>query len=521
MRRPALAFSLLLLLATSLVAGPAAAATFGFDDVTALARQAAALPYSAPRAAVPAELAALDYDGRRDIRYRPERSLWRAEGLPFEVQFFHLSGANDLAVQVHEVHDGQAHLLGYDPAAWDFGRHRFDRSGWRELGHAGFRVHAALNSTSYKDELIVFLGASYFRALGRGQQYGLSARGLAIDTVGGRSGEEFPRFTAFWLRRPKAGDTALTIDALLDSPRVTGAYRFVVKPGDNTTVDVQARVFPRAGAAPVAMLGIAPLTSMYLHGENQPRATDFRPEVHDSDGLLVAGGPAGGTIEWLWRPLAHPARALASSFQVERLHGFGLMQRDRRFASYEDTEAHYERRPSAWVEPLGVWGPGRVQLLLLPTPDETHDNVVATWVPATLPAPGQSLDLAWRLHWQGDTMQQPPNGWTVQSRLGRGWLPPDPSTVPANEVQFTVDFDGPALRALPAGASVDAVASTSTPGARITEARAYPHPQGGWRMLLRALRPATSQPLELRAFLRSDGHALTETWTALVPQETR
>ena len=509
----------------------AQAATFGFDVVAAIAQRESAMPYIAPQARLPAELVGLGYDALRDIRYRPEMAIWRDQGLPFELQFFHLGGGHLLPVLIHEVHEGRARLLGYDAAAWDFGRHRFDRSGFGNLGHAGFRVHHALNSPSYKDELVVFLGASYFRALGRGQQYGLSARGLAIDTVGGAAGEEFPRFKAFWIERPASSNiansahaTTLTIHALLDSPRATAAMRFVLQPGETTVVDVQARFFlraPAAGTAPVAMLGLAPLTSMYLHGENQPQAADFRPEVHDSDGLLVAGS-AGQAVpnaatEWLWRPLVNPRQPLVSSFTLQRLEGFGLMQRDRRFASYEDSEAHYERRPSAWVQPLGDWGPGRVVLLQLPTPNETEDNIVAAWVPASLPAPGQPLELAYRLHWQGDQPTQPPGAHTVQSRRGRGW-----AALEAAEVQYLIDFDGPALRALPPGAQVTAVTSAGA-GGRITEARAYPHPQGGWRLQLRAVRDDPAQPLELRARLQlqlqGGPQALTETWAALIPGE--
>lgn len=493
---------------------------FSTEQVNALARERAGQPWAATAHTLPAELAALDYDALRDIRFRPERALWREQDLPFEVQFFHLGRGLRQAVQLHEVVDGRAVPLHYDAADWDFGRNRLAQgpAAWGDLGHAGFRVHYRLNSPAYKDELVVFLGASYFRALGRGQQYGLSARGLALDTVGGAGPEEFPRFSAFWLERPAAGATQLVVHALLESPRATGAYRFTLTPGDSTTVDVQARVYLRAGSGPaLATLGLAPLTSMYLHGENQPGAADFRPEVHDSDGLLVAAtGPDaahGAAPEWLWRPLVRPGQALVSSFAVQRLQGFGLMQRERRFAAYEDTEARYDRRPSAWVEPLGDWGPGRVELLQLPTPDETEDNIVAYWVPAALPAPGQPLAIDWRLHWQGDAMQQPPNGWTVQSRRGRSWAEPLPG-----ELQFVVDFDGPALRALPTDAAVAAVA-TALANARVIDSRAWAHPQGGWRMQLRAQRLDPDQPVELRAFLQHGLQALTETWTALIPKD--
>ncbi|MDE2275166.1 MAG: glucan biosynthesis protein G [Burkholderiales bacterium] len=502
---PALWLSLLGLLA------PLPAAAFGWDEVAALAQQTAARPYAAPDIALPPALAALDYDGRRDIRYRPDRAVWRDAALPFQLQFFHRTGAHPEAVAIDTIEpDGRLRPLPYRAADYDFGGQRLDSSTWPDLGHAGFRVHYALNDPAYLDELIVFLGASYFRALGRDQQYGLSARGLAIDTVGG-AGEEFPRFAHFWIERPAPDARTLTLYALLDSPRASGAYRFVVTPGEETVVTVQLQLYLRAA---VAQLGIAPLTSMFLHGENQPSATDFRPEVHDSDGLMVAAAAgSGGATEWLWRPLVNPAAPLASSFAVTRLQGFGLMQRDRRFEAYEDTEARYERRPSAWVEPLGDWGPGRVELLQLHAGDETVDNIVACWVPAQMPAPGQPMALSYRLHWQGQAMQRPPAGWTVQSRRGRGWAPLAPG-----ELQFMVDFDGPALRALPAGTAVQAEASAPANG-RVVDARAWPLPTGGWRLQLRVQRLDPALPVELRAYLRRDQAALTETWVALVPPD--
>ncbi len=514
-----------------------AAQGFGFDEVAERARARAAEPYRPAAAPLPPAMAALDYDGRRELRHRPERARWRDEGLPFDLMFFHRAGAQADVVRLHTVEGGRVAPLGYDAADWDFGRLALDARqvrDWGELGHAGFRIHHELNRPGVRDELVVFLGASYFRALGRGQVYGLSARGLAIDTVDAPAGrgEEFPRFTDFWIERPAPGADRIVVHALLDSPRAAGAYRFEIVPGDATVMTVRARVFLRA---PVAMLGLAPLTSMYQHGENQPwhpaqrrgdgghPEPDFRPEVHDSDGLLVAAsGADGDAVEWLWRPLVNPPRPLASSFQVRRLHGFGLLQRDRRFAAYEDSEARYEKRPGAWVEPLGDWGPGRVQLLQLPTPDETEDNIVAAWVPACPPAPGEALEVAYRLHWQGAAQQTGPLAHTVQTRRGRSWAEPAPG-----ELKFIVDFAGGPLGTLPAlpvpsdGQRIEPVV-TALANARVLHADAWPLPEagpGGWRMALRVQRLDPAQPLELRAFLRRGDAALTETWTALVPQE--
>jgi glucans biosynthesis protein len=495
---------------------PAAGSSFSFDDLSRLAQERSTKPYVHAGNRLPADLARLDYDGLRDIRFRPAHALWRDAQLPFEAMFFHLGQNQREPVRVHEITPGGVRPLPYKPGDFDFGRNDAVRpGGWGDLGYAGLRLHYRLNSAQYKDELVAFLGASYFRALGAGQQYGLSARGLAIDTTGG-SGEEFPRFTEFWLERPAANARQITVYALLDSPRATGAYRFEIRPGVETVTQVRARIFLRSSPGkPIATLGIAPLSSMFFFGENQPRPGDFRPEVHDSDGLLIATG-AG---EWLWRPLQNPARPIVNSFAVSRLRGFGLMQRDRRFDSYEDVEAHYERRPSAWVRPLGDWGPGRVELLQLPTPDETHDNVTAYWVPARLPAPGQPLEIAYELGWQGDAQQRPPGSWAVQSRRGIGYQRDSSKTVP-NQVQYVVDFSGPALDALPAGAAVRAVV-TADANARVLEQLAYPNPAGkSWRMTVRVQRIDPARPVELRAFLQHDTNILSETWSNIILPES-
>jgi glucans biosynthesis protein len=298
---------------------------------------------------LPDALAKLDYDHFHDIRFKPDRSLWHPEGLPFEIAFFHEGQNFKDPVRINELVGDIVREVRFNPELFDYGANAIDPKEMRNLGFAGFRVHYAINSPKYKDEVLVFLGASYFRALGKAQRYGLSARGLAVDTALG-SGEEFPQFVKFWIRRPSPGATELTIFALLDSRRMAGAYSFVVKPGVDTVVDVKARLFLREF---VSKPGLAPLTTMYFFGENQHSARDdYRPEVHDSDGLSVAAG----TGEWIWRPLVNPKRLLVTSFAVANPSGFGIMQRDRDFEHYEDLEARYDLRPSAWIEPKG-WEP--------------------------------------------------------------------------------------------------------------------------------------------------------------------
>jgi glucans biosynthesis protein len=490
------------LLVAALQVGPVHA--FEFEDVVRQAELAARAPYNSISRPPPAELQALSYDEYRDIRFRPDHALWRSEGLPFELMFFHLGKFQMQPVRINEVTSEGVRRLRYDVSDFDFGNNKLATGKWRDLGFAGFRAHYPLNGQTYKDELIVFLGASYFRALGAGTIYGISARGLAIDTVGGQQ-EEFPRFSEFWIERPAANARVLTVYALLESPRANGAYQFDIHPGETTTVDVRARIFLRPG---VATLGVAPLTSMYFFGENQPHRTDFRPEVHDSDGLMVASG----TGEWLWRPLLNPKATLATSFAMPELRGFGLMQRDRNFSSYEDGEARYELRPSVWIEPLGAWGPGRVELVQLNTTDETNDNVVAYWVPSKLPEPGQPLEVKYRLHWQGAKQQRPPDGWVVQTRIGRGY-----AELAEDEHHFAVDFTGPTLASLQAGAPVKAVVSAPANG-EIIESNVYRlEATGAWRMTLRVKQLQPSQTTELRGYLQRGEDVLTETWSNVIP----
>ena len=482
----------------------APARAFGFDDVAAQAERQAKAPYRSVSRKPPAELRALNYDQYRDIRFRPDHALWRPENLPFELMLFHIGKFQTDSVRINEVTPRAVRHIPYDSADFNYGQNTLSPQTWGDVGFAGFRAHYPLNGSEYKDEVAVFLGASYFRALGAGQHYGLSARGLAIDTVGGQ-GEEFPRFTEFWVVKPAANATTLTLYALLDSPRVSGAYQFEIHPGEETVMDVRARLFLRAG---VATLGIAPLTSMFAFGENQPHRTDFRPEVHDSDGLMVATGDG----EWIWRPLLNPKQTLTTSFSMPKLRGFGLMQRDRNFGSYEDSEARYELRPSAWIEPVGAWGAGRVELVQLTTPDETNDNIVAYWVPDKIAAPGQPLEMAYRLHWQGEQMQHPPGAWVTQTRVGRGF-----TALPEDEQQFVVDFTGPSLTSLPADAKVKAVVTAPSNG-QIVESNAYRvEATGAWRMTVRVKQLRPAEPTELRGFLQSDTNVLTETWSNILP----
>jgi glucans biosynthesis protein len=480
---------------------------FGFDIVARRAQQLAAAPYRAQEVKLPSELQGIDYDRFRDIRFKPEHALWRDAKLPFEVAFFHLGLYFNRPVRINEINGATVREIRYDPALFDYGANKFDPQRMSGLGFAGFRVHYAVNTPKYKDEVLVFLGASYFRALGKGQTYGISARGLAIDT-GLASGEEFPAFVEFWIERPAPNATELTIYALLDSKRASGAYSFVLKPGTETVVEVKARLFLRDN---VSRLGLAPLTTMYFFGENQ-RSTrdDYRPEVHDSDGLSIHSG----TGEWIWRPLVNPKRLLVTSFALSNPAGFGLMQRDRDFGHYEDLEARYDLRPSAWVQAKGNWGAGRVELVEIPSPDETNDNIVAYWVPDTPPPPKTPLDLEYRMLWQRDPAMRPPSSWVTQTRRGRGYTRNEDGSI-----GLVIDFDGPALRKLPADTQVEGIVTVDANG-EVREVVTHRNDAtGGWRLVLRVARTDAGKPVELRAYLRTPTSTVSETWSYALPPE--
>ena len=483
---------------------------FALDDVAKIAEQLAAQPWKRPVPTLPKELESLTWEQYSDIRYRPEHALWRGARLPFEVSFFHEGFNYTQPVRINEVGEQVAEVK-FDPGLFDYGGNKLDPGRMAGLGYAGFRVHFPLNNGKgkeegkVKDEVLSFIGASYFRALGKDQRYGLSARGLAVDTAL-PSGEEFPRFVEFWLERPGAAARELVIYGLLDSRRVTGAYRFVLKPGAETVIEVKSRLYLREA---VGKLGVAPLTSMFFYGENQRTpADDYRPEVHDSDGLLIHAA----NDEWIWRPLSNPKRLLVTSFATANPIGFGLMQRDRDFNRYEDLGARFDRRPSAWIEPKGSWGAGRVELVQIPSPDESNDNIVAYWVPEAAPAPRQPWDVEYRILWQKETDAKPPHSWVAQTRRGHG-----AARGAEGAISLVVDFDGPLLRKLAPDAKVEGVI-TGDANVEILRRHTFRNEvSGGWRMALELRRQDGGKPAELRAFLRMDNNQVSETWSYVLP----
>lgn len=477
-------------------ASPPEGLPFDFDVLKVTAKRLADAPFQPPAAALPGPISNLGYDEFRGIRFRPDQALW--QDAPFEAHFFHRGFLFKDRILINEIVDGKARPIAYDAALYT----KDDRempSLPTDTGFAGFRLHTALNRPDIRDELVSFLGASYFRALGRNQVYGLSARGLAIDTAE-QEGEEFPLFREFWIVRPAPGEERATVYALLDSRSVTGAYKFVIDPGATTTVDVDMTLFARTD---IKKLGIAPLTSMYDFGENDRLGIDdYRGEVHDSDGLSLQTG----TGEWIWRPLVNPQRLRVSSFMDVAPRGFGLMQRDRSFASYLDAEAHYERRPSAWVEPKDDWGRGYVQLVEIPAPNEYNDNIVAYWVPEAKLAAGDTRSFAYRLHWCVEPPVGPDAAIVTATHVGAAGI----AGQKAPGRKFAVTFSGGLLSNLPE--TTEAQVEVSTNGSLREPPILQKLPSGNWRAVF-DINPAPDRATEIRCFLKFADSALTETWS--------
>ena len=481
-----------------------APAPFSFDILTEQMRQKAKVDFVPSEIPLPPFIAGLTYDEYQHVQYRPDHARWSDPGSLFRINTFHMGWLFKEPVQLYEVQNGMAQRLNFTTGDFNYYNPAIDQlaSSTPLPGIAGFRLNFPINSPDRFDELIAFQGASYFRALGRGSDYGLSARGLSINT-GTAQPEEFPRFSDFYLEKQPAGSRSVIINAALDSQSVTGAYRFEVFPGDATKMNVTARLFFRKD---VADLGIAPLTSMFLLSNyNSQGFDDYRPEVHDSDGLLMNRGDG----EQLWRPLNNPSVLANSYFSDTSPKAFGLMQRQRTFEGYQDAAAHYEHRPSVLVEPIGDWGKGAVRLVELPSKFEYNDNIVALWRPETAPKAGEMREFSYRLSW-GDLPPDPAADLAFVSsmRLGHGGNAIDASD--PNVRKFVIDFRGGLLAALADDAKISAV--TTVAGGTILQTAVFKvGADNDWRLVI-DVRTGDGKLVELNAHLAGFGQRLSETW---------
>lgn len=482
---------------------------FEFQAVIDKAKVLAQQPYEAPPP-IPKFMQELSFTQYQGIRFKPEHNLWADGPGPFQVMLVSAGLFYHHPVAINVIEKGRVRPIPYrkDHFSFELGDGgEIEKKIPADLGYAGFKLTFPFKARETQNQFLVFAGASYFRGVGADNAFGLSARGIAVDT-GLPSGEQFPSFVEYWLERPAAGAKTVTVYALLDGESVTGAYRFVVRPGAVTTLAVEARLFPRKD---IRLLGVAPLTSMFFYGENTPRPRgEWRPEVHDSDGLLIHNGASG---EWLWRPLLNPKRLQMDYFAVDNVRGFGLMQRQTEFDAYQDLNARYELRPSAWVESKGDWGRGNVVLVQLPTPNETNDNIVAFWSPREPAAAARPLALNYSVRFGGPDIADEPLARAHHSFVGSGNIVGG-GTIEGS-YRVLVDFAGGPLAERPTKAPLTAVVTALEDG-EVLESFVEPVERGRWRLSLLA-RPAPDKPLALRAFLKEGDQTLTETWTYRLP----
>ena len=478
---------------------PLSEPAFGHGDVARLAEQLAAAPYAEPDP-IGGFWRELDYDGYRDIRVPESQRFWRRDGEEletsgFQMELLHVGSVFNRPVEVHTVRGGVVNPVPFDPA-----RFRYDLTVPEDLepgsaGYSGARLRWPLNRPEVPDEFLVVQGATYFRVVARGQVYGVSARGLAIR-CGDPRGEEFPWFRSLWFERPEIGDRGVTFHALLDSPSIAGAYTFKAFPGDDTTVEVRATLYPRTD---LDAFGIAPLTSMFLFdGMNRGRFDDHRDAVHDSHGLQIITGQG----QRLWRPLNNPRTLQVASFVDTDPVGFGLVQRRRGFGDYNDLEARYHLRPSAWVEPLGPLGKGSVRLVEIPVDTEFNDNIVAYWQPDEPLRAGESSTWHYRLHFCDQAPDNAPVARVVDSRSGRA--PNDKARL------FVVDFTAP-----PAGQTVggDGVRPAVEVSAGTLRDVRYADLPGTDRVrVVLQFDPGDADVAEFRLQLEWDGTPCSEVW---------
>jgi glucans biosynthesis protein len=475
------------------------------QSVIDAARASAKEDYEQDDHGLDSKLKEIDYTTYRSIRFDSEASLWRGEN-DYELQFFHPGFLYEYPVTIHTIGaDNAPTRLPFDSAMFKYDGSAQALAGLTDekSGFAGFRVHYPIKNNEYKDEFAVFLGASYFRLVGKNQVYGISARGLAIDTALAK-GEEFPHFTEFWVIEPSDGQP-ITIYARLESPSVAGAYKFVIEPGIDTRVKVESWLFARED---VAKLGVAPFTSMFLYGENtQGRIDDYRPEVHDSDGVLMVTHAE----EEIWRPLTNPARLQVTSLSDTAPKGFGMLQRDAEWDNYLDAEANYHLRPGLWVTPEAGFDKGRLEVVEIPTKSEIHDNIVAFWTPETPFNAGESLYFSYQL----STVEQNPFvselASVVRTRQGKAVLPGDEfkndklSTTRQFSVDFTApqdtSFDDQAMKLVVQGAN-----------GTISDQRLYAVADGQeWRATF-LVKPKEKQTVDMRAYIEKDGKRISEVW---------
>jgi glucans biosynthesis protein len=519
---------------------------FSFVNVQKMAEKIAARPYQAAPDRLPPQLKKLTPAQDAGFFWNDTFRLWRKRGLPFQADFYPLNTVSSQPITINTVDRHGPSPLAYSASFFRVNV-PINPPPPADLGYGGFyvrypRMAPKSDPALPLDGFFSVMGASYFRVLARGQVYGLSARALTINSIV-ENKEEFPRWTEWWLGQPETNATSMVLDALLDSPSVSGAYQFTLHPGASTAVDVTATLFFRKA---VPNLGLAPFSSMYLYGENAKNhfGNGSHPEIHDSDGILMNTSKG----EWIWRPLEQWPFRQVYNFADENPHGFGLLQRDRNFEHYQDLEMNYNLRPSAWVTPHGGWGKGELQLVQLVTNNTNTDNVALFWHPDQTPKAGDRLDLSYTIDFYMNDAGRPPLAYAAQTLVNDPAPPPPlvpgaepiqgppvPNSKPAAEkpkapapagppavkppvpnttpVQFLVDFAGGGIENVAPDHKPD-LDLTCSPGSVVRESSVQKNDYDkSWRATFTIIPAKVNVPVELRLVLRGGGKPLTETWT--------
>ena len=454
------------------------------------ARKLAAAAYVEPPQ-VAERFASLPFEQYREIRYRHDKFLWANENRGFQASLLPTGFIYRQMAEIYLVADGKARKIAFSRDLYDYGQTVKPPDDKQDLGFSGFKLRRPGATPDKWGEFVSFQGATFFRAIAQGQMYGLSARGLAIN-VGEAGGEEFPTFERFWIETPEPNASSVVVHALLNSRSTTGVYRFTLRPDTFTTIDVELNLFPRED---ITHVGLGALTSMFLYdATSRAHFDDFRPAVHGSDGLSVRTG--GG--ETIWRPLANPKTLQISAFVDQNPRGFGLVQRHRDFDDFSDLDARYDLKPSCWVEPIGDWGQGAIELIEIPSDSEIHDNILCNWRPqAKLPA-GQDFSASYRMHWGAGRPMASDLAVVADTAIGQGSQ--------ATFRKVVIDFSG----TFPAGIEPKAEVSASAGKIQSVVVKANPIGQG-FRVIFE-LDAKNTTLSELRAILTDGTKRLSETW---------
>jgi glucans biosynthesis protein len=470
---------------------------FAPGSVVDQARTLAKKPFVPMSADLPAPFKSLSGDQYNAIHTRPAGRIWGSEQVGFAIEPLHRGFLFTNPVDINLVAQGAAQRLVYDAKLFDFGAVALPAK-LPDIGFSGFRVLVAQNPSDSNDsrfmEVASFQGANFFRALTQGQVPGLVSRALAVRLADPK-GEDVPIFRSLWIEKPSLVANALIVHAVIDSETMTGAFRFTIRPGEATIIDTEATLFARAA---VDNFGLGTMSATHLLGFMDHRKfDDYRPNVSEVSGLQIYTGAA----EWVWRPVTNRDSLQISTFIDNKPRGFGLLIRDRSFEDYSDEDQHWEKRPSLWIEPLGEWGEGGVQLIEIPSESEANDNILCFWRPKQPLAAGSETSFAYRQFWCWDPPERPNLARAMTSSSGRGT---------GKRRRFFVDFEGDIF--VDPDTSGEIMANLTTVGGTIASVRLFPSDDKKSVRVLFELDPGNDSSSELRLVLEAQGKRLSETW---------